>query len=502
MPITLETSSEPPGVEFRSRPNDLGRMGAIRVAAADLGTLADYLDRRFGLSATGSEHERLAAAVRVMADRGEIQARYVNNHDHIATYCQRAGVAYERIWFDSKRWRPSQRQVPLFRTVEPNGFLRTLALRLYPFGGDGVDHSQFGVALDEDFSDPAATYPEDVYTRYSHELTVPYASFGPLADLLEQRFELPHREHLDDRAEAIFTGLVERGELGAHLDPAENRQRLAGWCGEVGIRPRWGGHNRKHEILHAARPGDAADLVLEVSFWPVFWPPPVVRFTEAHRAGGDRRYGGTQYEVTAPYEAMPALVERFEQRLGLTPGPGRLDDRLIACFDALAEQGHLGDRLPRQGNRAVVAEWITAAGVTPTLRGYARTERLLRVHRTTTDCIYELAITMDSAARDGAGVSFSESYEYLPRAGDAGREYNYTVKTPYASMAALVAYFEAAPGEGDLEERLTRCFKDLVARGELTGTLGLREARDRVAAWFERAGVSATPGDSHWINSD
>ncbi|MET7400785.1 hypothetical protein ABZS66_45630 [Dactylosporangium sp. NPDC005572] len=115
---------------------------------------------------------------------------------------------------------------------------------------------------------------------------------------------------------------------------------------------------------------------------------------------------------------MLVLVEEFERRLGLTPVPGRTDERLIACFDAIAEQGHLSARLPRQGNRAVMAEWITAAGVTPTLRGFARTERLLHVHRTSTDCIYELALTMDSAVSDG-GVSFSEKYDYLPRSGDA-----------------------------------------------------------------------------------
>jgi hypothetical protein len=497
MPITLEIISEPPGAEFRSLPNDLGRMGAIRVARVDLGALADYFDRRFGLPGTDTVEDRLTAAIQVMADRGEISTRYASNHDHIASYCERAGVAYERIWFDTKRWLPSQRRVPLFRSIEPNGFLRTLSVLVFPVGAAGVDHSRFGVSLDENFSDPAASHPDDVYSRYGYELAIDYEAFGALADLLEERFGLPPEEHLDDRAEVIFTGLVERGELGAHLPPGGNRERLAGWCRELDIRPRWGGLTRKHVMLRA----EASGLVLELSFRPVFWPPPEVRFTEAHRVG-DLRYGGTQYEVTAPYESMPGLVEDFERRLGLTPARGRIDDRLIACFDALVGQGHLNDRLPRQGNRAVVSEWIAATGVTPTMHGFARTERLLKVHRASTDCIFELVLTMDSAARDGAGVSFSERYDYLPQAGDAGREYAYGIQTSYASMAALVEYFETEPGEGDLEERLTRCFKALVARGELSNELGLREARDRVAAWFDQAGVAGTPTDWHWFNSD
>ncbi|WP_238006242.1 hypothetical protein KZZ52_36545 [Dactylosporangium sp. AC04546] len=500
MPITLEIVAEPSVAEFRSLPDNAGRMGAIRVAREDLSTLADYLDRRFELPGTGTVEERLTAAIQAMADRGEIQTRYRSNHDHIATYCERAGVAYNRRWFDTRRWSPTERRTPLFRTAEPNGFLRTMSLLLYPFGGDGINHSRLGVSLQEDFSDPAASYPDDVYTAYSYDLSIAYESFGPLADLLEERFALRSEGHIEERAEAIFTGLVERGELGSHLPPGDNRERLAGWCREVDIRPTWGGHNRRHEILRAEQLGKADGLVLEVSFWPAFWPPPVIRFTEAYRVG-DLRHGGTQYEVTAPFESMPVLVEEFERRLRLTPAPGRTDDRLVACFDALAEQGHLSAGLPRQGNRAVVAEWITAAGVTPTLRGFARTERLLQVHRTSTDCMYELTLTMDSAARDG-GVSFSEKYDYLPRSGDAGREYAYGVSTSYASMAALVAYFETEPGEGDLEERLTRCFKALVERGDLTAELGLRAARDRVTAWFTQAGVAVKPSDWAWINSD
>src|SRR3712207_1171319 len=179
-----------------------------------------------------------------------------------------------------------------------------------------------------------------------------------------------------------------------------------------------------------------------------------------------------------------------------------MEDRLIAGFAGLAARGHLGEHLPRQGNRAVVADWMTAAGVAPKLTGFARVEYLLRMHRVATDCIYELTLTMDPAAYGGAGIVFREHYEYLPTAGDAGREYSYLVTAPYDSLAVLLTHLETEPGEGDPEERLARCFHDRVRTGALHPGLGRQEARDLVAQWFARAGVSATTDESHWFNSD
>ncbi|AGZ41569.1 hypothetical protein [Actinoplanes friuliensis] len=478
MTLPLELVTDPAGAEFRSLLNRLGRRGAIRVARADLGTLADYLDQRFGLPPAGTVEERLSAAIQVMADREEIQARYLSNHDHLATYCERAGITYERIWFDGERWLLSHRCVPLFRSVEPNGFLRTLTAVLPRLGSRSEDFR-----LVESFSDPATAHPDDIYTAYGHTVWQAYEDFGPVADLLEARFGLPHREHVDDRAATILTGLAERGELGPDLPPGANGRRFADWCREAGARPRLDGRTRTH-VLRTGEP------VLEVAFWPHFGPSPFVRFTEAYRTG-DLRHGGTQYHVDAPLDDLPRLVEEFERRLGLEPATGRADDRFIACLEVLVARIGL---LSRQGSRALVAEWITASGVTPTVTGFARTEQLVHVHRSSTDCIYELVLTMDATAE----ITFAEKYEYLPQAGDAGREYSYGVRTPYASLAALVAYL----GGGAGEEGLTRGFRALVADGTLTAELGLEEARDRVAEVFRRAGVPAELTDSHWINSD
>jgi hypothetical protein len=267
-----------------------------------------------------------------------------------------------------------------------------------------------------------------------------------------------------------------------------------------GVRPTWTGSLRRAELLRAARRDGSPPLVLGLEFWPEPHTEEI-RFVEAYPTG---RYTSrdTTYAATASLTAMPQLVEQIESRLDLTPVPGRIDDRIIACFTAMVASGHLGDHLPRQGNRAVAAEWMTAAGVTPTVTGFARTERLRWVHRTASDCIYELSLTMDVAADSNAGVVFRERYEYLPTAGDAGREYSYLVSAPYDALAALVTYLETEPGPGNLEERLARCFHERVRTGDLHADLGLEQARDLVAQWFREAGVNATTDDSHWFNSD
>ncbi len=168
----------------------------------------------------------------------------------------------------------------------------------------------------------------------------------------------------------------------------------------------------------------------------------------------------------------------------------------------MAAQGHLHGGAVRQGNREGVAAWITDAGITATVEGFARTEEILKLYRPGTDCLFELVLTMDGFASGDRGIVFCEKYKYLPRTGDAGREYSYSVMTPYASLPVRVAALETSPGEGDLEERLTQCFKHLVQTGELAGDLDLQVARDRVAARFVQAGVPAITDSSHSVNSD
>ncbi|WP_238015624.1 hypothetical protein KZZ52_19690 [Dactylosporangium sp. AC04546] len=129
-----------------------------------------------------------------------------------------------------------------------------------------------------------------------------------------------------------------------------------------------------------------------------------------------------------------------------------------------------------------------------------RTERLLRVHRTSTDCIFQLVLRIDPEA---GRISFHEEYDYLPQRGDAGREYSYGVRTRYASLAALVEHLSPNPdARGTLEDRLARAFRARVASGDLADGQELGAARDRVAAWFTEAGVDHEPADWFWVNSD
>lgn len=133
-----------------------------------------------------------------------------------------------------------------------------------------------------------------------------------------------------------------------------------------------------------------------------------------------------------------------------------------------------------------------------------RIEQLLSVHRVQTRCVFTLTLSFNPGDR---GISFTEFYDYLPVPGDAGREYGYGVRTPYASLPILVDFFEArlggtAEASGELADRLTACFRDLIASGELGNDLPLRENNGRVTGWFAEAGVTFEPTDWFWFNSD
>lgn len=142
-------------------------------------------------------------------------------------------------------------------------------------------------------------------------------------------------------------------------------------------------------------------------------------------------------------------------------------------------------------------------------RGLERKETLLRVYRPDTGCVFELRLSIDRGD-SWPGIRFDEYYEYLPRQGDAGREYAYGVRTDLSSLGPLVGFFDARldddargqyPPNQHLEDRLVWHLGQLVARGELGDALPLRENRDRVAAWFREAGVPAEPDSWSWFES-
>ena len=497
MPLPLDLVIDPGGVEFRTQPNQLGRIGGVRVARADLSALAGHLARRFELDTT-DEDRILAAAIAVMADRGEIRAQYVGNHHHAAGYCRRAGIGYELTLFDGRRWWRTARCVPLFQATEPNGLLRVLSVTVDLPGGepepDDVDEDadDLAVGVLEEFCDPAADDPDD--GGYSHGVRISHRDFEALTAALEQRFDLPTAGEIADRAQAICAALVAQGELGSHLPPGGNTQRLTAWCRQTGGIARQIGVARAHQILRSEQ------VTLTLRFDTDVWQPKV-RFIERH-GSQDLYTRGTSYEVTAALDAVPQLAQRLETRLGLRPAPGRFDDRLIVCFDELAARGHFTAELPYQGNRAVAADWIGFCGVQTRLHGFARTEHLVHAYRRNSDSSYDLTLVMDRTAPDGQGIRFSEDYEYYPKPGDAGREYTYSITTPYNSLAALVASLEHQPESGDLEERLARCFHRLVAAGELAADLEIEAATRRVATRFRAAGVPTDERFSQWVNTD
>lgn len=125
---------------------------------------------------------------------------------------------------------------------------------------------------------------------------------------------------------------------------------------------------------------------------------------------------------------------------------------------------------------------------------------LIEVHLSSTNCIFSLTLTI---SRGSGEVRFDEFYDYLSTPGDPGREYGYAVITPYTSLQALVDFLENRVGPGDgqnLEERLVACFRALVDRGDLGSGEGLRVNRDRVAAWWDEAGVPVKNDGWVWHN--
>ncbi|MET7398603.1 hypothetical protein ABZS66_34455 [Dactylosporangium sp. NPDC005572] len=487
----------PPGfAEFAEPPDDRGRFGSVLVPAAGLPALLSAVGSADTSEKSDSTEAVARRVVEILTKAGELHPRYRGggNRDTIAHWCVSAGVAYDARWTDGSGIRSVHCGHPLLTATEPNGHRRILLLQWWP-ATDPARESVFGVRFSEVYEHRGG--------KYTHEVDVALRSAGALAAAVEEQAGLPVPDADDGpgRLRADLAALVGQGVLGAHLPPQANRDRVVEWCRAGDVRYRIGGRAREHEILRAARPDEGCTLVLGLRFWAGMRPA-TVRFEEEYRAG-PHRDGGTVHAVVAPLDAAPALADHFEGMLGRT-FPGRADDRLIACFDALAADGRLAPDLPRQVNRGRVAEWFATAGVEAKQEGFMRTERLLRVHRTSTDCVFQLVLRIDPEA---GRISFHEEYDYLPQRGDAGREYSYGVRTRYTSLATLVEHLSPSPspspgGRGDLEGRLARAFRARVASGELADGQELGAARDRVTSWFTEAGVDHEPADWFWVNSD
>lgn len=490
----------------------------------------------------GDRQERFAACLAIMIERGELgDLPFRQNCEQIAEWCSNAGVEYEQLFVpptsaeaDGGRQQAITRQyrwVCLHRAVRTSGYTRTLVSAFSP-GTESPPESRFGVRFMERYECPGG--PEK---PYEFGVDAAYASLPALVSVMERRAGLAvaadvpsaHSEgdevgrELEDRLVKAYATLIAHGRFGDELRPGEIRDEVVSWWAEAGIPLKHEGGSRHCELVSVSRPEADQVFTLALEFW-INMPAAHIAFEEEYRLRDDPD-DSCSYEVQAPLASLDALVAYFEQHLGIgIVADAALDpqDRLIACFEALVARGELGDALARQENRARVAAWFAEAGAQVTMFGFDRGETLLRVYRSNSDCVFKLRLSIDRGDYK-PGIRFDEFYDYLPRYGDDGREYAYSVRTGLSSLGRLVRFFgarldepastpekpaELGGGAGDryvpdhqLEDRLVRHFRQLVARGELGDTLPLRENRDRVAAWFDEAGVSAEPDDWSWFNS-
>jgi hypothetical protein len=172
--------------------------------------------------------------------------------------------------------------------------------------------------------------------------------------------EPPVPANIEDQLVACFRNLIARGQLGPHLRLRENSERVGTWCQQAGVPFTAAASERRETLAEAPRSADDTRVTLSLRLGG----REGLLFEETHRVGHDFA-NQSRYTVTADYAHLPALVERLasradlpaaltnhlEQRLGPADPTTNPDDRLIACFARLVEQGALGDGQPLRANR-------------------------------------------------------------------------------------------------------------------------------------------------------
>ncbi|HEX6685115.1 MAG TPA: hypothetical protein VF062_20160 [Candidatus Limnocylindrales bacterium] len=471
---------------------------------AALAVLAAHLERLLGRAtpSTMDSLERITVCLNEFRER-----RRQHGWNFFTSWCHQAGVGYQRTLSKSDDQQPERidRWCPLLHEPRLDGSSRSLGVMFFtPRSGSGSGSAA------KPFRKPFGVKFREVHRRhaddsdfFSYEVDIAYTS-------------LPASE---DAFVADLTGLVRDGALGGALLPGQSRDVVAARHSEAGIPYALGGITRRIRLVDVrdtdpyTRAGTMFALELSID---ANRADPAVTFLEANQrlgSSGDRIDHQHAYIVSTPLSSAARVVAHLTGDLGVTvPAgiPDRPEERLIACMEALAAGGHLSAGKPQRAMRNLVAGWFAAAGVPHTVRHNARSDTLVRSYRKPTDCIFQLRLVMDPD-EGGRGITFWEEYVYLPRAGDGGNEYYYGIRTPYASLNTLTAFFETHTGstpEGSaqpsaqLEDRLAACFAQLVARGELADGQPLRAGRDRVTAWFAQAGIPAEPVDDVWISMD
>ncbi|WP_426514128.1 hypothetical protein ACPPVO_28000 [Dactylosporangium sp. McL0621] len=276
---------------------------------------------------------------------------------------------------------------------------------------------------------------------------------------------------------AAVADLAARGKL--DLPPMAARERVADLLAAAGLLVRrdstvpWV-HLSRHATLTVAPDGR----------------PPAITFAEY---GGDdgRRHVVTEYD---DIDRLTGHLAAAHPASIVDIAAGDRIGRFIAAFTAFADASgtHAGP----------VAALYEELGLEFEER-FERRYRLLHTNRADTDCLFSLTLLVSSIENR---ISFSEFYDYGARPGDPGREYGYSVVTPYDSLEPLTADLEArlgrTPDGAPAQDRLAACFADLVARGALGDGRPIESNRDAVTELLTAAGVPAKPDFWVWFDSD
>ncbi|WP_433064469.1 hypothetical protein [Dactylosporangium sp. CS-033363] len=266
---------------------------------------------------------------------------------------------------------------------------------------------------------------------------------------------------------AAVAELAERGKL--DLPPMGARERVADLLASAGLLVR---RDSSVPWVHLAA---RANLVVAPD-----GRPPAITFAE-YLAGEGKRH------IVVEYDAMERIT------LHLAGPSGARDDRIgrfIAAFTAATD-----------GRSERVAELYRALGIEFEER-FEHRYQLLSTFRANSGCAFSLTLIVSSIDDK---ILFREYYDYNARPGDPGREYAYSVETPFASLEALAVHLQALLGiepEGAPADRLAACFQALVERGVLGDGQAIEANRNTVAQLFGAAGVPGKTDVWSWFNAE
>lgn len=476
----------------------------VRLVESGLAPLVAHLETLLD-EPPGSDtslQERADACLRRLAEQDKRGVSW------FTSWCVQAAVGYDRYLYEPQEspdgdgpldteGRRVQRWVPLERRVDDE--VRVLGVMFYPTAVDGPHQRPFGVTVREEYwsADFTEPYWYDVKVAYADLSAVLRAVAGVETPADDERAR-------EDQWAAHLERQVAAGMLGGAAPRGSSRDRVAGWYAEHGLRHALDGVPRRVVLLKDRTPATDSVVVLLLLIGTDRYPPEV-RFIETSQRTGhvDWTRG---YDVAIPFDKIDALVRYLTGTFALAPPPPTpAEERLIDCLRQLVDRGELRAGLPHRTMRQRVADWLEAAGVPAHVGQSQRIEILLDVYRRQTDCLFQLRLVLDPVGT--SAITFWEEYEYFARSGDGGGEYGYGVKTPYASLGALVAALEERSGRTpqdieDLEDRLVGSLRRLVEQGELGADLPIKENCARVTAWFVAAGVPTEPVDWVWVNAE